>query len=94
MFMCEDINTVVPQYPRVIRSKTYRGCPKPWIVANPIQVNFRSTKVEAGKLKRKYLNRPWSTLAMNVLIFSVRSKPRITETADTGVLLYYVILTR
>jgi hypothetical protein len=29
-------STVVPPYPRVIRSKTYRGCPKPRIVANPI----------------------------------------------------------
>jgi hypothetical protein len=28
------------------------------------RVNFRSTKVDAGKLKRKYLN---STLAVNVL---------------------------
>jgi hypothetical protein len=32
------------------------------------RVNFRSTKVDAGKLIRKYLNRPWSTLAVNVLI--------------------------
>jgi hypothetical protein len=31
------------------------------------RVNFRSTKVDAGKLKCKYLNRPWSTLAVNVL---------------------------
>jgi hypothetical protein len=31
------------------------------------RVNFRSTKVDAGKLKRKYLNRPWSTLAVKVL---------------------------
>jgi hypothetical protein len=30
-------------------------------------VNFRSTKADAGNLKRKYLNRPWSTLAVNVL---------------------------
>jgi hypothetical protein len=30
-------------------------------------VNFRATKVNAGKLKYKYLNRPWSTLAVNVL---------------------------
>jgi hypothetical protein len=30
------------------------------------RVNFRSTKVDAGNLKRKYLNRPWSTLAVNV----------------------------
>jgi hypothetical protein len=67
----------------MIRHKTYRGYPKPRIVAKPIQVNCRSTKFDAGKLKLKYLNRPWSTLAVNVLIFSVRSKPRITETADT-----------
>jgi hypothetical protein len=32
--------TVVPPYPRVIRSKTYRGCPKPRIVANPIYKSF------------------------------------------------------
>jgi hypothetical protein len=77
--------TVVPPYPRVIRSKTYRGCPKPRIVANPIyiyiyiykRVNLRSTEVDADKLKRKYLNRPWSTLAVNVLIFSGRGKPWI-----------------
>jgi hypothetical protein len=31
------------------------------------RVNFRSTKVDTGNLKRKYLNRPWSTLAVNVL---------------------------
>jgi hypothetical protein len=31
------------------------------------RVNFRSTKVDAGNLKRKYLNRPRSTLAVNVL---------------------------
>jgi hypothetical protein len=31
------------------------------------RLNFRSTKVDAGNLKRKYLNRPWSTLAVNVL---------------------------
>jgi hypothetical protein len=79
----DNVITVVPPYPRVTRSNTYRGCPKPRIVANPIKVNIRSTKVDAVKLKRKYLNRPWSTLAVNVLIFSVRSKPRITETADT-----------
>jgi hypothetical protein len=64
-----------------------------WIVVDPIQVNFRSTKVDAGKLKHKYLNQPWSTLAVNVLIYLVRSTPQITETvdtesADTGVLLY------
>jgi hypothetical protein len=85
--------TVVPPYPRVIRSKTYCGCPKPRIVANHIQVNFRLTKVDAGKLKCKYLNRPWSNLAVNVLIFSVRSKQRITETVDTGVLLYCLSIT-
>jgi hypothetical protein len=33
-------------------------------------VNFRPTKVNAGKLKRKYLNRPRSTLAVNALIRS------------------------
>jgi hypothetical protein len=32
--------TVVPPYPRVILSKTYRGCPKPQIVANPINKLF------------------------------------------------------
>jgi hypothetical protein len=32
------------------------------------RVNFSSTKVDAGRFKRKYLNRPWSTLALNVLI--------------------------
>jgi hypothetical protein len=32
------------------------------------RVNFRSTKANAGKLKRKYLNRPRPTLAVNVLI--------------------------
>ena len=32
------------------------------------KVNFRSTKVDAGNLKRKYLNRRWQTLAVNVLI--------------------------
>jgi hypothetical protein len=31
------------------------------------RVNFSTTKVDAGKLKRKYLNRPWSALAVNVL---------------------------
>jgi hypothetical protein len=31
------------------------------------RVNFRSTKVDAAKLKRKYLNRPWSTLAVKVV---------------------------
>jgi hypothetical protein len=31
------------------------------------RANFRSTKVDAGNLKRKYLNRPRSTLAVNVL---------------------------
>ena len=31
------------------------------------RVNFRSTEVDASKLKRKYLNRPWSTLAVKVL---------------------------
>jgi hypothetical protein len=31
------------------------------------KVNFRSTKVDAGKLKHKYFNRPWSTLAVKVL---------------------------
>jgi hypothetical protein len=31
------------------------------------RANFRSTKVDAGKLKRKYLNRPWSTLEVKVL---------------------------
>jgi hypothetical protein len=35
------------------------------------RVNFRSTKVDAGKLKRKYLNRPWSTLAVKVLKLNV-----------------------
>jgi hypothetical protein len=30
-------------------------------------VNFRSTKVDAGNLKHKYLNQPMSTLAANVL---------------------------
>jgi hypothetical protein len=29
--------------------------------------NFESTKVDSGKLKRKYLNRPRSTLAVKVL---------------------------
>jgi hypothetical protein len=33
------------------------------------RVNFRSTKVDAGNLKRTYLNQPWSTLAVNVLIY-------------------------
>jgi hypothetical protein len=33
-------STVVPPYPRVISSKTYRGCPKPRIVANPIYKSF------------------------------------------------------
>jgi hypothetical protein len=32
----EHWNTVVLPYPRVIRYKTYRGWPKPRIVANPI----------------------------------------------------------
>jgi hypothetical protein len=32
------------------------------------RVNFRSTKVDAGNLKCKYLNRPRSTLAVNVLM--------------------------
>ena len=36
------------------------------------RVNFRSTKVDTGKLKCKYLNRPWSTLAVNVLIFPLK----------------------
>jgi hypothetical protein len=31
------------------------------------KVNFRSTKVDAGNLKCKYLNQPWSTLAAKVL---------------------------
>jgi hypothetical protein len=31
------------------------------------RVNFRSTKVDAGKLKFKYLHQPWSTLAVKVL---------------------------
>jgi hypothetical protein len=31
------------------------------------RVNFRSTKVDAGKLKRRYLDQPWSTLAVKVL---------------------------
>jgi hypothetical protein len=31
------------------------------------RVNFRSTEVDAGKLKRKYLKQPWSTLAVKVL---------------------------
>jgi hypothetical protein len=31
------------------------------------RVNFRSTKVDAGKLKRKYLNRPWLALVVKVL---------------------------
>jgi hypothetical protein len=30
-------------------------------------VNFRATKVDAGKLKHKHLNRPWPTLAVKVL---------------------------
>jgi hypothetical protein len=30
-------------------------------------VYFRLTKVDAGNLKCKYLNRPWSTLAVKVL---------------------------
>jgi hypothetical protein len=33
-------------------------------------VNFRLTEVDAGKLKHKYLNRPWSTLAVKVLRMS------------------------
>jgi hypothetical protein len=32
------------------------------------KVNFRLTKVDAGKLKCKYLNRLWSMLAVIVLI--------------------------
>jgi hypothetical protein len=33
------------------------------------RVNFRSTKVDAGKLKRKYLNQPQWTLAVKVLTY-------------------------
>jgi hypothetical protein len=43
------------------------------------RVNFRSTKVDAGKLKRKYLNRPWSTLAVKVLRIRVSSEARVKE---------------
>jgi hypothetical protein len=32
------------------------------------RVNFRSSKVDSGKLNRKYLNRPRSTLAVKVLM--------------------------
>jgi hypothetical protein len=31
------------------------------------RVKFRLTKVDAGKLKHKYLNRPWSPMAVKVL---------------------------
>jgi hypothetical protein len=35
------------------------------------RISFRSTKVDSGKLKRKYLNRPRSTLAVKVLTHGV-----------------------
>jgi hypothetical protein len=38
------------------------------------QSKFRSTKVDSGKLKRKYLNRPWSALAVKVLKYLVGMK--------------------
>jgi hypothetical protein len=47
-----DTNTVVPPYPRVICSKTTADSSEPYIKKR--RVNFRSTKVGAGKLKRKY----------------------------------------
>jgi hypothetical protein len=81
------MNGTVYSSPPVSAGDTFQDQPR--IVANPIQVNFRSTKVDEGKLKRKYLNRPWSTLAVNALIFSVRSKPRITNPRIRG---FYFIL--
>ena len=60
------MNGTVYSSPPVSAGDTFQDQPR--IVANPIQVNFRSTKVDAGKLKREYLNRPWSTLAVKVLI--------------------------
>jgi hypothetical protein len=38
------------------------------------RVNFRSTKVDAGKAKRNYLNRPWSTLAVNVFLTTLQTR--------------------
>jgi hypothetical protein len=37
-----SVSTVFPPYPRVIRSKSYRGCPKPRIVANRIYIKAQS----------------------------------------------------
>jgi hypothetical protein len=52
------------------------------------RVNFRATKVDAGKLKRKYLNRPWSTLAVKVLsanrCFFLQNSPILPPSWNTA----------
>jgi hypothetical protein len=36
IFIAVNVSTGVPPYPRVIRSKTYRGYMKPWVIPNAI----------------------------------------------------------